>query len=352
MPIFEKKIKKLHEEYKKLIKEKNREMDGALLRRKTWLGDLQDLFDIAAANIFNLKIPEEDKEFLRRQREDQMSRSFGCIDKVQQGKDERKRAREAERNARAEHSAETMAKQKCIRGTHTLSRLREEVGQDSSTASEDGSDEEFAYRATPAKRSTSKDYDQDYDQATGGDTSHISHARLKKRGSSEVLDASLTTTWDREGLSNRQAAASFIATAKSLGHDVSNYSISSSTAHRACSKNRAKVASQWESEAFRDPPLLVLHWDGKLLPQATCQCNHEDRIAVITSGVDFEELLGVPVAADGSGKEVADVVMKEVRRLALEDNIIGLSFDTTASNSGMLSGACMRIQNELGKELL
>ena len=329
-----KKIKKLYAEYKKLIKEKNRETDGALLRRETWLGDLQDLFDIAAANIFDLKIPEEDIEFLRCQREDRMSCSFGCVDKVQQGKDKRKRAREAERNARAEHSAETMAKQKCIRGTHTLSRLREEVGQDSSTASEDGSDEEFAYRATPAK------------------PSHISHAGLKKRGSSEVLVASLTTTWDREGLSNRQAAASFIVTAKSLGHDVSNYSVSSATVHRARSKNRAKVASQWESEAFRDPPLLVLHWDGKLLPQATCQRNHEDRIAVIASGVDFEELLGVPVAADGSGKEVADMVVKQVRRLALEDKIIGMSFDTTASNSGMLSGACMRLQNELGKDLL
>lgn len=138
--------------------------------------------DIAAVNIFNLKIPEEDKEFLRRQREDRMSCSFGCVDKVHQGKVEGKRAREGERNARAEHSAETMAKQTCIRGTRTLSLLREKIGQDLSTASEDGSDEEFAYRAMPAKRSTSKDYDQDYDQATGGDTSHISHARLKKRG--------------------------------------------------------------------------------------------------------------------------------------------------------------------------
>ena len=162
------------------------------------------------------------RQFLRCRREDRMSCSFGCVDKVQQGKDKRKRAREAENNARAERSAETMAKQKCIRGTHTLSRLKEdeEVGQDSSAASEDCSDEEFAYRATPTKPGPS----------------HITHARIKKRGSSEVLDASLTTTWDREGLSNRQR-----------------------------------------------------------------QRHHEDRIAVIASGVDFKELLGVKVATDGSG---------------------------------------------------
>ena len=32
--------------------------------------------------------------------------------------------------------------------------------------------------------------------------------------------------------------------------------------------------------------------------------------------------------------------------------IIGMSFDTTASNSGLIKGACVRIERELGRSVL
>lgn len=51
----------------------------------------------------------------------------------------------------------------------------------------------------------------------------------------------------------------------------------------------------------------MLHRDGKILLQAGCHCHHEDRIAVIASGVNFKELLAVPVANDGSGMGMDDM---------------------------------------------
>ena len=91
-----------------------------------------------------------------------------------------------------------------------------------------------------------------------------------------------------------QASASFIMAAKSLGHDVTKISVSPATVQRVRTTNRAKTALQWEMHAFQDPLLLVLHWDGKLLPKAGRKRKHEDRIALIVTGMSFEQLLGSP----------------------------------------------------------
>src|SRR6267154_597686 len=47
------------------------------------------------------------------------------------------------------------------------------------------------------------------------------------------LNPTLTATWDREQLSVLQASSSFIATAISHGHDVSQIALSPATVHRA-----------------------------------------------------------------------------------------------------------------------
>ncbi|GBM66548.1 hypothetical protein AVEN_251969-1 [Araneus ventricosus] len=49
---------------------------------------------------------------------------------------------------------------------------------------------------------------------------------------------------------------------------------------------------------------------------------------------------------------MAEVVIREVERFGLRGNIIGISFDTTASNTGLIQGVCSRIERELGRILL
>ncbi|GBO14299.1 hypothetical protein AVEN_196506-1, partial [Araneus ventricosus] len=72
----------------------------------------------------------------------------------------------------------------------------------------------------------------------------------------------------------------------------------------------------------------------------------EDRVAVLVTDKDFEHLLGAPVTLKGTDEQTAEVVIREVGRFGLRDNIIGLSFDTTASN------VCTRIEREFGRTLL
>ena len=114
------------------------------------------------------------------------------------------------------------------------------------------------------------------------------------------------------------------------------------------------MAKKIEESLFENPPHLVLHWDSKLLPSVAHGSvkTLEDRVAVLITGKDFEHLLGVPVALKGTGEQMAEVVIREVDRFGLRDNIIGMSFDTTASNTGLIQGECTRIEKEFGRTLL
>ena len=137
-----------------------------------------------------------------------------------------------------------------------------------------------------------------------------------------------------------------------MGVEPSQIAVSPSKAHRTRTKNREIIAKQLETEAFTNPPSLVLHWDGKLLPQASSKWNMEDRIAIVATGVKFEEILGIPTAKKGTGDEVAKTVLRETERLELKEKIIRLSFDTTAANSGFVRGACIRTEKDLDRPLL
>ncbi|CAH1108376.1 unnamed protein product [Psylliodes chrysocephalus] len=78
------------------------------------------------------------------------------------------------------------------------------------------------------------------------------------------LDQTLTSTWYREQLSIRQASTSFIATEKSLCHDVSKSFVTRFIVYRAWVVNGRKMARKIEETLFENLPPLVLYWDSKL----------------------------------------------------------------------------------------
>ncbi|KAG0724840.1 hypothetical protein GWK47_039783 [Chionoecetes opilio] len=177
--------------------------------------------------------------------------------------------------------------------------------------------------------------------------------KLKQSPSISVKDLNLIiSTWDREKLSVRQATSTFAATAQVLGMDIESMAVSKSTVHRARIAGREQAAEKIvELRNQEIPERLVLHWDGKLLPSLSGDT--EDRIAVLLTGEDDAEfLLGVPASSDLTGRNVAAMVLKEVDEAGVRDKIIAFCFDTTASNTGMVQGACIRIEQELGRSLL
>ena len=94
-----------------------------------------------------------------------------------------------------------------------------------------------------------------------------------------------------------------------------------------------------------------MHWDGKLLPAVEQWKNNVDRIAVLVSGDGKEKLLGIPMVTSGTGENIVKVCLDLVKEHGMEDRLCGLSFDTTASNTGIHIGACVLIEKGVGREL-
>ncbi|KAG0730304.1 hypothetical protein GWK47_028506 [Chionoecetes opilio] len=284
-------------------------------------GDLQEIFDLTHSSLQRADVKDEDKEFLRSQREDRGESSMAGIDLVTAKKVEK----QVERGTRLKRLRE--------REDSDIARLTEraEIPSQSSSSS---SSSPVSTTSSPARGSRSQ------------------RKKLKQSPSISVKDLNLISTWDREKLSVRQATSTFAATAQVLGMAIGSMAVSKSTVHRARIAGREQAAEKIvELRNQEIPERLVLHWDGKLL--LSLSGDTEDHIALLLTGEDDAEfLLGVPASSDSTGRNVAAVVLKEVDEAGVRDKIIAFCFDTTASNTGMVQGACIRIEQELGRSLL
>ena len=110
------------------------------------------------------------------------------------------------------------------------------------------------------------------------------HSKTPKRARlpANVTDVNLSATWDRERISVRKAAMTFAATARCLGLESSDVP-SKSTVHRRRKDSRAQAGLQLREQMAGLPPGLVLHWDGKLLPDISRGSDTVDRIAVVVT---------------------------------------------------------------------
>ena len=90
-----------------------------------------------------------------------------------------------------------------------------------------------------------------------------------------------------------------------------------------------------------------------MLPGLTrVYADRENRVAVFVSWKNNEILLGVPNIRSGTGKDHANVCTELLYKWNFADQVRGLVFDTTASNTGINAGACTLIEKALGRELV
>ena len=118
-------------------------------------------------------------------------------------------------------------------------------------------------------------------------------------------------------------------------------------------------ASLYIKERFKPNFPLGLHWDGKSMDDIG-EGSHgsTERLAVIVS--DFEgntKFLGAPKVPIGvepgmAGINYANAVIHLVNEWKLQDCIASMNFDTTNSNTGKSTGACIRIQEVMDRPLL
>lgn len=86
--------------------------------------------------------------------------------------------------------------------------------------------------------------------------------------------------------------------------------------------------------------MVTIHWDDKLLPDLDVRSSMEERLPIVITYEDKEQLLAMPKLVNLSVKEHA---LDKVRMMCC---------DSTASNTGRFNGACEPLEQKLGRELL
>jgi hypothetical protein len=161
---------------------------------------------------------------------------------------------------------------------------------------------------------------------------------------------------DRTNISDRKFTYLAGAIAKATNTNIATCSISRATVKRKRTDHRETLAKLIDEEFKKQPETnLVVHWDGKIMTDSTNTENFKqncDRIAVVVSGLDVTKVLGIPKASSGSGEAQATVTYDLLKKWDLVDKIVGMSFDTTSSNTGVYKGACTLLEQLLGKKVL
>ena len=77
-----------------------------------------------------------------------------------------------------------------------------------------------------------------------------------------------------------------------------------------------------------------------------------DRLPVVITGYEINQLLCVYKIASATGKNMATAIYNAIQDRNVSENIKYLCFDSTSSNTGLKKGACTLIEQKLERPLL
>src|SRR5579872_2743839 len=77
-----------------------------------------------------------------------------------------------------------------------------------------------------------------------------------------------------------------------------------------------------------------------------------DRLPILVITMEETKLLNVPKITAGIGQAMANAVNATIREWKVEDLVRAMCFDTTSCNTGRKSGACIILEQHLGRLLL
>jgi len=295
--------------------------------------DLMKTFPIWAKNVESLIKNEEDLEFLQSMKTDRVA-SFGSHDRKLASQWKRKQAKikkEEDRRIRAQAEVKPC--------TSTSSAVEfTSSSEASSSDTEHDIDSTFKIPHTPAKCHRR-------DTRTGT-PAFVPHNILK---SPKVV--SLAT---RMKLTPAQQAAFPPAIIEESGGDTSKVSVLYATADRSRRSLTEEMATEVHN-SWNLPKYASIHWDSKLMMN---QAKHtsEERLVVAVGDQSDVKILGVPAYQPGTDQRSGDIIAQASMQLLQSwncvESIVNMTFDTTASNTGHVSAACITLQQTTGRALL
>ncbi|KAK2710529.1 hypothetical protein QYM36_011904 [Artemia franciscana] len=309
------KLEQAFEEWRLLKKNKARKSSTQQAREAAFVSRLEDLFDIAHADALNTMSIQEDKDFLLAQREKGRRGSMVGVDETLACKEKRVSEREQQTLKRRQQ-------------TENIQQIEASTAELTTSGSEISAAE-----------------DVDSEGAVGG-----SRTQKRKRGRKAVVTPELAAALDRTKVSDRKAVFVIAETAKSLGMTIDQLALNRDSVRRLRSKHPIHSSASIRAKFQSDVPLVV-HWDGKLIPDLIGK-EKVDRLPVLVSGKEVLQLLTVAKLPSGTGEAQASAVFGAIEDWGIPGNIRAMCFDTTSSNTGRISGACVLLEQKLGKELL
>lgn len=96
---------------------------------------------------------------------------------------------------------------------------------------------------------------------------------------------------------------------------------------------------------------MTIHWDGKIMPDLT-GIEKVERLPILVSTMGEKKLLEIPKITNGTGQIMAQAAYSAIQSWGLGNLVRAMCFDTTSSNTGRASGACILLEQLLGRPLL
>jgi hypothetical protein len=342
------KLKTCVDEYNLIKKNKGRTSDSQSARETEFKAKMHVLFDIAHKDAETLIKIDEDKLFLEDQRNARIMKMSGVDVRLSQ-KEKRtvqRRQVETERKQREEERKRARTTLEPS-SSHRAPDSESENVQSESEENVDKNDHDFeiqipVYHKNPRSKTVET-----------GESSNI-----KKTGILEDIISSpgVSSTLDRINLSDRKFTLLAAAIAKANGQDIQNAPLSRSTVRRKRMEHRSSTESRIRQDFLSsEKPPMVVHWDGKIMHDSTNLQDPKskvDRIAVGVTGLDIEKILGIIKIPSGTGQAQANATFQLLTIWEVIGDIVGMCFDTTASNTGSKNGACVLLEKLVERNLL
>lgn len=167
-----------------------------------------------------------------------------------------------------------------------------------------------------------------------------------------VIDSSMTQVLDRFRVPNDAASIIIGQVAYLLGHDVKSLFISPEHIRMQRIKYRAQIYNIIKQQ-FSANAAFTVHWDTKVLADCTSvdqlTCN---RLAIILSSNGNSKVLGIPKVSSQKGADEGAAVYSALLDWNVQEKVMAMCFDTTASNTSTSIGACAVLEQKLNRHLL
>ncbi|KAE9531874.1 hypothetical protein AGLY_010076 [Aphis glycines] len=319
---WEKALESLYDEWRTLQKHAARNTGSHKEQENLFISKFNDLFDLAHANALQMIKIETDRLFLINQRKKGRLGFMYGIDYTNMRKEELSITRKNKALVRENQSAQT----------------EENLMEIDKTSSDLETDD----------CSSDLDLDESF-SSVEIDVDSTSSNRV--RGQKNIITSKIVCALDNCKVSDRGAIHIIMAVVEALEKNVDDYVINRTSIQR-CRQILRKERASLIKDKFLESDLqaVVLHWDGKLLPNLVGK-DIMDRLSIVISSGDIEKILSIPVLQNSTANEQAKVIYKTLIEWNIQNSVRALSFDTTAVNSGRLGGTCVLLERLLKKEL-